>query len=174
VGFRFRQGIRIFPGLRLNLSKSGVSTSLGGRGATLNISKKGIRGTVGLPGSGLSYSDMLYRADRPGSPPPNDEGELRDQPDQVRRTSSDDASGRDDALDELYLLTAHLVVESGNASTSWLQRQLRVGYNDAAELIERMERDGIVSPADRVGRRKVLVGIADLPELPNNGQDDRT
>lgn len=171
MGFRFRQGIRIFPGLRLNLSKSGVSTSLGGRGATLNISKKGIRGTVGLPGSGLSYSDMLYRT---GSPPPNDEGELRDQPDQDHRTSSVDASGRDDALDELYLLTAHLVVESGNASTSWLQRQLRIGYSDAAELIERMERDGIVSSADRVGRRKVLVGIADLPDLPNGGQADRT
>lgn len=168
MGFRFRQGIRIFPGLRLNLSKSGVSTSLGGHGATLNISKKGVRGTVGLPGSGLSYSDMLYRTSRLGSPPLNDEGELRDQPHQDRCTSSDDASDKDDAVDELYLLTSHLVVESGKASTSWLQRQLRIGYNDAAELIGRMERDGIVSPADRVGRRKVLVSVADIPELPDD------
>lgn len=59
VGFRFRRSLSIFPGLRINLSGSGVSTSIGGRGATLNFSKRGVRGTVGLPGSGLSYSENL-------------------------------------------------------------------------------------------------------------------
>ena len=49
-----------------------------------------------------------------------------------------------------------LVVESQKASTSWLQRQLRVGYNSAARLIERMEKDGLVSRPDHVGRREVL------------------
>jgi S-DNA-T family DNA segregation ATPase FtsK/SpoIIIE len=71
-----------------------------------------------------------------------------------------------EVLDELYLLTAHLVVKSKKASISWLQRQLRIGYIDAAELMEKMEADGIVSPPDRIGRREVLVGIQDLPELP--------
>ena len=59
VGFRFRRSLSIFPGLRINLSGSGVSTSIGGRGATLNFSKRGVRGTVGLPGTGLSYSENL-------------------------------------------------------------------------------------------------------------------
>ncbi|WP_107496300.1 DUF4236 domain-containing protein [Thalassobius sp. I31.1] len=56
MGFRFQKRIKIAPGVRLNVSKSGVSTSLGGRGATVNLSKKGVRTTVGIPGSGLSWS----------------------------------------------------------------------------------------------------------------------
>src|ERR1700675_4419930 len=55
MGFRFRRRLRIFPGTYLNLSKSGVTTSIGGHGATLNISKRGTRTTIGLPGSGLSW-----------------------------------------------------------------------------------------------------------------------
>ena len=61
MGFRFRKSIRIAPGIRLNLSKSGVSTSIGRPGATINIGERGVRGTVGLPGSGLSYSEMLSK-----------------------------------------------------------------------------------------------------------------
>ena len=59
MGFRFRKSIRILPGLRLNLSKSGASTSIGGHGATLNISERGTRATVGLPGTGISYSERV-------------------------------------------------------------------------------------------------------------------
>ena len=55
MGFRFRRSLRVAPGVRLNFSKSGVSTSIGRRGATLNISSKGARTTVGLPGTGMSY-----------------------------------------------------------------------------------------------------------------------
>lgn len=54
--FRFRKSLKIFPGLKINLSKGGISTSVGGRGASLNIGKRGLRSTVGIPGSGLSYS----------------------------------------------------------------------------------------------------------------------
>ncbi len=65
MGFRFRRSVQLFPGLRLNLSKSGVSTSIGRRGATLNLGPRGPRYTVGLPGSGLSYSQRLAAAPRP-------------------------------------------------------------------------------------------------------------
>jgi hypothetical protein len=58
MGFRFRRSIKILPGVRLNVSKSGVSTSIGTRGATVNISKRGTRTTVGIPGTGISYSEM--------------------------------------------------------------------------------------------------------------------
>ena len=58
MGFRFRKSIKIAPGLRLNLSKSGISTSIGGPGATINLGSQGIRKTVGIPGSGLSFSAM--------------------------------------------------------------------------------------------------------------------
>jgi hypothetical protein len=59
MGFRFRKSVKLFPGVRLNISKGGLSTSIGGRGATFNLSKRGVRGTAGIPGSGLSYSTML-------------------------------------------------------------------------------------------------------------------
>uniref|UniRef100_UPI0035CA016B DNA translocase FtsK n=1 Tax=uncultured Sphingomonas sp. TaxID=158754 RepID=UPI0035CA016B len=64
--------------------------------------------------------------------------------------------GEDTAEDQQYRTAIQLVVESQKASTSWLQRQLRVGYNSAARLIERMEKEGIVGRPDHVGRREVL------------------
>ena len=62
MGFRFRRSIKILPGVRLNLSKSGISTSVGKPGATLNFSSRGTKATVGLPGTGLSYSEKLSGA----------------------------------------------------------------------------------------------------------------
>lgn len=59
MGLRFRQSFTLFPGVRLNLSKSGMSASFGVPGATVNVGPRGVRGTVGIPGSGLSYSAML-------------------------------------------------------------------------------------------------------------------
>ncbi len=53
---RFRRSVKIAPGIRLNMSKSGPSLSVGGRGATANFSKRGTRTTVGIPGTGLSYT----------------------------------------------------------------------------------------------------------------------
>jgi hypothetical protein len=67
MGFRFRKSIKLFPGLRLNISKSGISTSIGVPGATVNISKRGTRGTVGIPGTGISYSETLSKPSIPHS-----------------------------------------------------------------------------------------------------------
>ncbi len=65
-------------------------------------------------------------------------------------------TGNDSEEDQQYRAAIQLVCESQKASTSWLQRQLRIGYNSAARLIERMEKDGIVGKPDHVGRRAVL------------------
>jgi S-DNA-T family DNA segregation ATPase FtsK/SpoIIIE len=65
--------------------------------------------------------------------------------------------GEDDAETQLYRKAIQIVAESQKASTSYLQRQLRVGYNSAARLIERMEKDGLVGQPDHVGRREVLI-----------------
>ncbi len=56
MGFRFSRRISVIPGLRLNVSKSGVSTSVGGRGAWFTFGNRSPRATVGLPGTGLSYT----------------------------------------------------------------------------------------------------------------------
>jgi hypothetical protein len=59
VGFRFQKRISILPGVRINLSKSGVSTSLGPRGADVNIGKDGVTANAGIPGTGLSYRQKI-------------------------------------------------------------------------------------------------------------------
>jgi len=71
-------------------------------------------------------------------------------------------TGPDDPETQLYLKAVQLVIENRKASTSWLQRQLRVGYNSAARLIERMEKAEIISQPDHVGRREVQVDVADM------------
>jgi len=74
MGFRFRKSIKLMPGVRVNISKSGPSVSIGGRGATVNIGRKGTRTTVGLPGTGLSYSEYTPYG-RSGARPSSDTGE---------------------------------------------------------------------------------------------------
>ncbi len=66
-------------------------------------------------------------------------------------------TGDDSPEDAEYRKGVQLVAESQKASTSWLQRQLRIGYNRAARHIERMEKEGLVSRPDHVGRREVLM-----------------
>ncbi|MCP8883115.1 DNA translocase FtsK 4TM domain-containing protein [Devosia sp. XJ19-1] len=60
--------------------------------------------------------------------------------------------------DELYDKAVHIVMTDKKASTSYIQRRLAIGYNKAATLIERMEREGVISPANHAGKREILVG----------------
>ena len=60
-----------------------------------------------------------------------------------------------------YAQALQIIAREGKASTSFLQRKMRIGYNSAARLIERMEADGHVSHPDHVGRRQVLIGGQD-------------
>ncbi|MBA2920887.1 DNA translocase FtsK [Sphingomonas sp. MAH-20] len=71
--------------------------------------------------------------------------------------------GDDSPEDQLYRRAVQIVAESQKASTSYVQRQLRVGYNSAARLIERMEQEGKVSRPDHVGRREVLIDTTGEP-----------
>ncbi|MFZ4121029.1 MAG: DNA translocase FtsK 4TM domain-containing protein [Caulobacterales bacterium] len=60
--------------------------------------------------------------------------------------------------DELYDRAIEIVMRDKKASTSYLQRRLQVGYNRAASLIERLEKDGIISGPNHAGKREVLTG----------------
>ena len=73
------------------------------------------------------------------------------------RNKSPEAREEGDS-DELYRDAVGIVLNEGKASTSFVQRRLQIGYNRAARLVERMESEGLVSKADRVGRREVLAG----------------
>lgn len=54
--FRFRKGVSLGKGFRLNLSKGGISSTFGTKGLHLNVGKRGVRPTVGIPGSGVSFT----------------------------------------------------------------------------------------------------------------------
>jgi len=59
--------------------------------------------------------------------------------------------------DDLYDMAVAIVLRDRKASTSYLQRRLSIGYNRAADLIERMEREGLIGPATGTGKREILV-----------------
>ena len=66
-------------------------------------------------------------------------------------------AGASDGEKGLFDQAVSIVAREGKASTSFLQRHLQIGYNRAAKLIEQMEKEGIVGPANHVGKREVLV-----------------
>lgn len=96
MALRFRKSVKLFPGVRLNFSGGGVSTTIGVRGASVTLGKRGTHLNLGLPGSGLSYRTRLFpspggeRTDQnrsplqpgwpetdPQDPPQNLKGEIR-------------------------------------------------------------------------------------------------
>lgn len=66
--------------------------------------------------------------------------------------------GNTDGGDELYDKAVAIVAGDRRASTSYIQRRLQIGYNRAARIMERMEEEGVVTPANHAGKREVLVG----------------
>ena len=65
-----------------------------------------------------------------------------------------DGSDREDAL---YDTAVAIVIKDRKCSTSYIQRKLAIGYNKAARLVEQMEDEGVVSSANHVGKREILV-----------------
>ncbi|MFL5322023.1 MAG: DNA translocase FtsK 4TM domain-containing protein [Myxococcaceae bacterium] len=82
-----------------------------------------------------------------------------------REEESEGGGGEEDELsDELYDQALATVSEMEKVSISMLQRKMRIGYNRAARMIERMERDGVVGPADGAKPRDVLIrGVGEMP-----------
>ncbi len=71
-------------------------------------------------------------------------------------TFEDDLTASDNPDERKYRQACQIVIENQKASGSWLQRQMGVGYNTAAKWIERMESEGLVGPANHVGRREIF------------------
>ncbi len=69
--WRFRESFTVIPGLRLNLSKSGLSASIGASPFTLNVSPRGLTGATSIPGTGMSHRQTLSferNGDQPAAP----------------------------------------------------------------------------------------------------------
>lgn len=61
---RFHRQFTLFPGVKVNVSKTGMSITVGGKGLHLNFSKRGVMQTTNLPGKGLSHRSYLFKNDR--------------------------------------------------------------------------------------------------------------
>jgi S-DNA-T family DNA segregation ATPase FtsK/SpoIIIE len=72
--------------------------------------------------------------------------------------------------DDLYKQAIEVVLRDQKASTSYIQRRLQIGYNRAASIMERMEIEGIVGPANHAGKREILV--AGAPHMSSGMYDD--
>jgi S-DNA-T family DNA segregation ATPase FtsK/SpoIIIE len=67
------------------------------------------------------------------------------------------SAGNLDQSDDPYDQAVAVVLRDGKVSTSYIQRRLGIGYNRAASIIERMEQEGVISPANHAGKREILV-----------------
>ena len=74
-------------------------------------------------------------------------------------------TGGGDKEDGLYAQALEIVVRDQRASTSYLQRRLKIGYNKAAGLIDRLEEEGAISSANHAGKRQVLAGKSEPATL---------
>ncbi|GAA0641508.1 FtsK/SpoIIIE family DNA translocase [Brevundimonas lenta] len=83
---------------------------------------------------------------------------ITDDPDGDGDNAFGDDGGNGGSGDDLYDRAVAVVTRDRKASTSYVQRRLQIGYNRAASLIERMEQEGVVSPANHAGKRDVLAG----------------
>ena len=88
----------------------------------------------------------------------------------VTKGAESKKEGIDDEVDEMYEQASRLVVQTGQASISHLQRRLKLGYARAARLVDMMERDGIVGPGEGAKPREILVKADYFDELERHRQ----
>ncbi len=89
-----------------------------------------------------------------------DDGEDEDEP-SGKGSSGGSGGGNFEDSDDPYDQAVSVVLRDGKASTSYIQRRLGIGYNRAASIIEKMEKEGIVGPANHAGKREILVPTED-------------
>ncbi|MBA83543.1 MAG: cell division protein FtsK [Rhodobacteraceae bacterium] len=85
------------------------------------------------------------------------EGPGEDKADNIDAVLGLNTGGNTDAEDALYDTAVAIVIKDRKCSTSYIQRKLAIGYNKAARLVEQMEDEGVVSAANHVGKREILV-----------------
>ena len=84
--------------------------------------------------------------------------EVLDGPSEENEAALNDVLGLSDgASDSQYDMAVSIVLKDRKCSTSYIQRKLGIGYNKAAKIVEQMEENGLISPANHVGKREILV-----------------
>ena len=148
MAFRFWRRIKLFPGVTLNLSKSGASLSVGPRGAKLTAGPRGLRATAGIPGTGLFHTQELGRPERGGAArragdPPEVEGSV--DPGFFQRLLLDE--GQEALIDgcrEIVLGRTDAALEqlsrSDDPDACFLEAALRIKTGDFDRALTRLDR----------------------------------
>jgi S-DNA-T family DNA segregation ATPase FtsK/SpoIIIE len=146
LAYRVRNGLDS----RVILDQNGAETLLGN--GDLLFLKPGSSDLVRIHGPFLTEAEVHRVSDHlraQGAP----EYDAR-----IGAMSAEDMDEPDMEMDEKYDEACELAIEKGKISTSMIQRHLGIGYNRAANIVEVMEKQGVVGPADGVKPREVLVG----------------
>jgi S-DNA-T family DNA segregation ATPase FtsK/SpoIIIE len=128
-----------------------------------------------------SYLDAVTTDDTPEEPTKEGKSGRGAKAEKVERSEDSDeeapvfdigafAAATGGESDDLYKQAIEVVLRDQKASTSYIQRRLQIGYNRAASIMERMEIEGIVGPANHAGKRDILV--AGAPHASSGMYDD--
>jgi hypothetical protein len=134
MGWRFRQSFKILPGLKLNLSKTGLSASVGGAPFTLNLGPKGLYGTASIPGTGIQFRQRLTGdlPTRPGhdlcEPPRLDNP---DEPQHLPPNTLPKANSNFHPLEEIRSASTELLTST---SLKELKRLMQTAYEEHEEI----------------------------------------
>lgn len=176
MSFRFFRRIKLLPGLRLNLSKSGVSLSAGVRGASVTVGPRGSYANFGVPGTGLSYRTRLDRGptgDGPGgssSPesldrlleefPPTGPQLYAPEPDPLPPIHAMAGTRVIDKSEAFYWTSVDLLVDREPAAIQWRDRVAVLGHPEREMDDEEFDRHARAVAAALLARR-VLEGDRD-------------
>lgn len=208
MGFRFRKSIKYGP-FRITATKSGISASVGVKGARISKTASGkTTTTLSIPGTGISYVSTFgkKKTKRRNNHTErdahflvmfvmaiyaaiiaffvwagksivsliawlisSDKENIESAPAPTENEPALTESRPELTEAELIPAAIEIVVEEGTASTSLLQRKLRVGYARAARLIDEMERMGIVGPFEGSKPRQVILSKEKYLSLRDSG-----
>jgi len=83
----------------------------------------------------------------------------------MNNEEGDGKNGGDKNMDSMFFDAAEVVINSGQASASFLQRKMSIGYARAGRLIDQLQKKGVVSAPDSKNRREILLGLNDIEEM---------
>lgn len=173
MGWSFRKSFSLSKFIRLNVSKSGTSVSVGPKGAKVNFGKNGTHINVSVPGTGIRYREKLSSNAKEGEPSQSainraqafldDYDRQKEYEATIRRGSDEVPEMKDENIDPLFWDAAYFVVRSPIVGVSRIKYEFNLDYERADVIIKQLEVNGIVTPFNH--GRKILVTEYAIDEM---------
>lgn len=177
MGIRFRKYFTFGKVFRFNLSKSGVSATIGVKGASVNIGKNGTYLNTGIPGTGIYSREKLSSNQNKKNHSQEaiiraqnvlDEYDIQQREIKKNKKKSDIAPEVNmEELDDLVMIVSDFVVSEDCPSISQIKKKFNLSYSQAEKIMNQLEHIGIVSSSSATQGRKVLISTQAFNELKN-------